>query len=527
MPNPWLAIDSATAPLVRARELRRAWERFVGGGSDRPDGRETTPVRGPIAASWRRSAAAGVDPSGRRAAPVVADADEASARWEIHPLADMAPLIRACLAATADESQHLIVVSDANGVLLWVEGNAQVRMRAADSMNFAEGTLWSEGGAGTNAIGTALAAEHAVQVFASEHFNEIVQGWTCAAAPIHDPDTGKVIGVIDLTGEMATVHPHSMAVATATAQAVEAHLRCEMLDHDARLLSRYGDRLTSGSDPRALLTATGRVIASQPLGWVPASRLSIPDEGGPVAVSPELSAFAEPLGHGAVLLRAQPAPRTAGSPQARLALTLLGRERGEAEVHGSAGDGDRFQLRMRHAEILTLLCASPGGLTSEELSADVYGDPLRGGSIRVEISRLRKLLGDCVETEHYRLRGGISSDVAQVAGLLHRGRVRDAAARYPGPILPRSTAPGVVRERQALEGWLRQSVMSSGDVEALWEWVQTPSGDHDLAAWQRLLANLPFQDPRRSLAASRLANLRTTAPHHPAAAAAAPHDLGS
>jgi cytochrome c-type biogenesis protein CcmH/NrfG len=50
-------------------------------------------------------------------------------------------------------------------------------------------------------------------------------------------------------------------------------------------------------------------------------------------------------------------------------------------------------------------------------------------------------------------------------------------------------------------------------VAALWEWVQTSSGDHDIAAWQRLLANLPFQDPRRSLAASRLANLRTTVPH--------------
>ena len=201
--------------------------------------------------------AAGVDPSGAQVAPVVIDADEASARWEIHPLADMAPLIRACLAATADESRHLIVVSDANGVLLWVEGNARVRLRAADSMNFAEGALWSEGGAGTNAIGTAIAAEHAVQVFAAEHFNEVVQEWTCAAAPVHDPDTGQVIGVIDLTGEMASVHPHSMAVATATAQAVEAHLRCEMLDRDARLLSRYGDQLTIGTGPRALSPPAG------------------------------------------------------------------------------------------------------------------------------------------------------------------------------------------------------------------------------------------------------------------------------
>jgi hypothetical protein len=508
MPNPWLAIDAATAPVARARELRRAWERFVGGDPVEAQGRAGTLVRDPIAASWRRSRAAGVDPSGHRIAPVVADADEASARWEIHPLADMAPLIRACLAATADESQHLIVVSDANGVLLWVEGNARVRMRAADSMNFAEGALWSEGGAGTNAIGTALAAEHAVQVFASEHFNEVVQEWTCAAAPIHDPDTGRVIGVIDLTGQMATVHPHSMAVATATAQAVEAHLRCGMLNGDARLLSRYGDRIGVGSGPRALVTSTGRVIASQPLGWLPIERLTLPDEGGLVEVSPQLTVIAEPLGRGAVLVRAQPTPEPAGAPPARLTVALLGRDRGEAEVRSGGVTSGRLQLRMRHAEILTLLCANPDGLTSEELSAAVYGDPLRAGSIRVEISRLRKLLGDCVETDHYRLRAGASSDVAQVAGLLHRGQVREAAMRYPGPILPRSDSPGVAREREALELWLRQSVMSSGDVEAVWEWVQTPSGGADLAAWQRLVSNLPFQDPRRSLAASRIAQLR-------------------
>jgi hypothetical protein len=101
--------------------------------------------------------------------------------------------------------------------------------------------------------------------------------------------------------------------------------------------------------------------------------------------------------------------------------------------------------------------------------------------------------------------------VSVVVGLLHRGRVREAAARYPGPILPRSSAPGVVHERDALEGWLRQSVMSSSDSDALWEWLQTQSGDADLAAWQRLLANLRFQDPRRSLAASRIAHLRTLA----------------
>ena len=509
MSNPWVAIDVATAPKQRAREVRRAWERFIGDGRVKSARRgESRCVRDPIADSWRRSAAAGVDPSGVRIAPVVADADETLARWEVHPLAEMAPLIRSCLAASADESQHLIVVSDENGILLWVEGNANIRMRAADSMNFAEGTLWSEGGAGTNAIGTAIAAEHAVQVFASEHFNEVVQEWTCAAAPVHDPDSGRVIGVIDLTGEMSTVHPHSMAVATATAQAVEAQLRCQMLDRDGRLLARYGDHLGVGAEPRALVTPSGRVIASQPLGWLPLERLMLPPGGGELPISPERSLVAEVLGRDeAYVVRASSdAARrhsVGTSPGALLGLKLLGRDRAEAELSGR-----QLQLRLRHSEIITLLCSHPAGLTSEELSEELYGDPDRTGGIRVEISRLRKLLGECIQTDRYRLRSGVSSDFGVVCALLNRGDVREAASRYPGPLLPSSQAPGVVRQREALESWLRQSVMSCSDREALWEWLQTPSGARDLAAWQRLLANLPFQDPRRSLAASRVGQLR-------------------
>jgi hypothetical protein len=501
MSNPWLAIDVATAPVERAREVRRAWERFIAGGISEP---KSHTVREPIAASWRRSAAAGVDPSGLRIAPVVADADETSARWEMHPLAQLAPVIRSCLAATADESGHLIVVSDANGVLLWLEGNAQIRMRAADSMNFAEGALWSEGGAGTNAIGTALAAEHAVQVFASEHFNEVVQSWTCAAAPVHDPDTGQVIGVIDLTGEMATVHPHSMAVATATAQAVEAQLRCQMLDRDGRLLARYGSRLLEGSEPRALISSSGRVVATQPFGWLAVPRLKLRPGGGELGFDGDRTLLAESLGcDEAYLVRALPASPSPRSG-AVLSVNLLDREGAAAEISGR-----RLQLRLRHSEILTLLCAHPDGLTGEELSDGIYGDHTRSASIRVEISRLRKLLGNCIESEPYRLGCAVNSDVARVSGLLHRGRVRDAAILYRGPVLPRSTAPAVVREREALEQWLRQSVITAGDQEALWAWLQSAGGEHDLIAWQRLLTNLPFQDPRRSLAASRVGQLRT------------------
>ena len=120
--NPWLAIDSATPPVRRARELRRDWERFLSGGG-------VSGVRSPVADSWQRSLDAGVDPSGGRLAAVVADRGEASAHWNAHPLGTAAPLIRDCLASIAGESNHLIVVSDAAGTLLALEGEPESALR--------------------------------------------------------------------------------------------------------------------------------------------------------------------------------------------------------------------------------------------------------------------------------------------------------------------------------------------------------------------------------------------------------------
>jgi signal transduction histidine kinase len=286
--NPWLAIDAATPPAAHARAVRRDWEHFVSDGA-------TNGTRAPVADSWRRSRAAGIDPSGGRSAPPAADRGETSARWESHPLADAAPLIRDRLASVADATGHLIVVSDADGVLLQLEGDARVRSMAADSMNFTEGALWSESAAGTNAVGTAVAADHAVQVFAAEHFVEVVQAWTCSAAPVHDPDTGELLGVIDLTGLLRDVHPDSLAVTVAAARAVETQLRDRLRERDDRLRARYEWRIAGGADRRALVAATGRLVADDARGWLHGRRLEVPPGGGELVLPTGGLAVAEPL----------------------------------------------------------------------------------------------------------------------------------------------------------------------------------------------------------------------------------------
>jgi GAF domain-containing protein len=502
----WLAIDVGTAPMLRAQELRFAWERFVASLGQESTGDDADPedVREPIADSWRRSFEAGIDPTGNQLAPVVADEEETHARWEEHPLARAAPLIHECLAAIADETDHLVVITDAGGVLLSVEGSTRLRRRAADHMNFTEGTLWSEPGAGTNAIGTAIAADHAVQVFGPEHFNEVVQRWTCSAAPIHDPDTGALLGVIDLTGDFSDVHPHSLAVATATSQAVEAWLRLGMQEHDMRLRARYGDRIAVAPESRALVTPSGRPITEVPPSWGTRGRLAIPPGGGRLTLPSGVVAIAESVGPAeeAFVVRAADRRTKSGArPLARL--TLLGRERALLDV-----DGRQTELRPRLAEILALLSARPEGMNAGTLCADLHGDEGSPSSVRVEVSRLRKLLGPWIDTDLYRLTCDVETDVRRVEGLLRTGAVREAAEAYTGPLLPGSEAPGIVDAREQLEAWLHQAVMTSGDPDALWAWVNTPTGRDDLSAWKRLLASLEFRDPRRSLCAARVGELR-------------------
>ncbi|HEY4276906.1 MAG TPA: hypothetical protein VGM91_01730 [Conexibacter sp.] len=495
-PDPWLAIDVATPPAERARELRRAWEAYLEGG---PIER----VRTPIASSWQRSHAAGVDPLGARLAPLTTDTDAASDRWRSHPLAAAAPLIKSLLAPVAEQAEQLIVVSDADGTLMWVGGHAAVRRDAAVSMNFTEGAAWSEEGAGTNAIGTAIAAGHALQVFAAEHFNAAVQPWTCAAAPIRDPDSGLLLGVIDLTGRVPTVHPLSLGVAIATADAVEGHLRSTMNERDGRLRARYEERVLRRGGKRALVTPSGRVIGGDGVIVGTGERLQVPAGGGELLLPSGAEAFAEPLGHEAAYSVRALEPAREGRRRSLLKLALLGREKAVVELGGRL-----IVVGRRQTEILALLSSRPAGMTGDELAADLYGDAGQPGSARVQVFRLRKVLGPWITTDPYRLAADVVSDVARVRGLLDRGDVRLAAESYAGPLLPHSEAPGVERERDQLDRWLRQAVLASDDHDALWAWVQTPTGEDDLTAWKRLLSEIDYCDPRRSLAAARLASLR-------------------
>ncbi len=165
------------------------------------------------------------------------------------------PILRGLLDDVGDED-HVALVCDADGSLLWLDGRPALVERARE-VHLELGSVWSEAAAGTNAMGTALAEHHAVQVFSAEHFAAPVHSWTCSAAPVHDPATGAVLGVIDLTGELATAHPHSLAVVSLAAKTIEHHLALRaQADPDAAPLP--GVTLSVLGRERAVALAGGR-----------------------------------------------------------------------------------------------------------------------------------------------------------------------------------------------------------------------------------------------------------------------------
>src|SRR5829696_6214516 len=151
-------------------------------------------LRPVVRESWERALRGAIDPDS--ALPLL-DLDEGAFRdyRDSHALALVLPVIRRLLVDGADESGLIVAVGDEHGRLLWVEGDPRLRRRAED-MLFVPGADWSEATVGTSAPGTALAADRAVQIRGAEHYNRIVHPWSCTAAPVHDPASGAMLGVI-------------------------------------------------------------------------------------------------------------------------------------------------------------------------------------------------------------------------------------------------------------------------------------------------------------------------------------------
>ncbi|MGM7719521.1 PAS domain S-box protein [Metabacillus sp. Hm71] len=218
--NKLTAIDKHTCSKAEKLKLEREWEKFISGNNNTPK------IRPLMYESWQRCLDQGISPLQRKTSITLSE-EQIKDYVSTDPLFRTLKPVLTKLKDLYMDSGHLITFCNPSGDIVYLDGDLSLMLKAED-MNFVAGSSWAEKNAGTNAIGTAIATGSPIQVFAGEHFCHEVQKWTCSAAPIYDPATKKLLGVIDLTGLWSVNHPHFLSVVTSAAQDVSGMLRNQL-----------------------------------------------------------------------------------------------------------------------------------------------------------------------------------------------------------------------------------------------------------------------------------------------------------
>lgn len=318
---------------------------------------------------------------------------------------------------------------------------------------------------------------------------------------------GLIVTVADQFGRVLSVHGHPDQVAAV-----------------AEIGVREGDDL---SERRVGTNAVGLVVRTGRATWIhgpehflhrmhqitgAAAPVHEPDgrligvlmiAGGMRVAKPEILALVKAAATAAemdLVLRAMRAGRgdvtavPAHQPEperALLGLEVLGL--GQPQLSTA---GERVPLSQRHAEILLLLTEHPEGLGADHLALLLDDTDLDNGTIRAAMSRLRSVIGaSVVGSRPYRLRVHVATDVEALRAALDSGDIETALRFYAGPVLPRSSAPGICDIRDELRVRLRTAVLASGDPGVLRRWTAGADGRDDAAAWAAYRATVDRDSP--------------------------------
>ncbi|MFC5994997.1 sigma-54-dependent Fis family transcriptional regulator [Pseudonocardia hispaniensis] len=209
-----------------------------------------------VAASWRRSSSQGVQP--HEVTPAFCTELDLGSRLVrcaqpvIEQLAEQIADIPICVALT-DERARILSRRDSNP---WIG-------RMLDRVYFAQGFDYAEDKVGTNGVGTVLEFGESVHIVGAEHFADPLQTFACAGAPVHDPFTGRIVGVLDVSclSDHSTPMMHSL-VRTASRQ-IETNLLLDRNQTQQALFDVYS-RVDARSRQAVVAVGHRVVMANAP-----------------------------------------------------------------------------------------------------------------------------------------------------------------------------------------------------------------------------------------------------------------------
>jgi len=214
-----------------------------------------------VAQSWERCVGLGLDTSSRQVFESLTSRELAEIIERNHRLTHQAVPAMASLYEQIRNTRCMVVLTDAQGLILHSLGDDDF-MEKAQRVALQPGVCWDERSKGTNAIGTALFENRALEVCGSEHFFRANNFLTCSATPIRAPG-GTTIGALDVSGDHRGHQSHTLALVKMTAQTIENHLSFDA--YPGAVEMRFHSRpefIGTLCEGLALLDPHGRVLTA-------------------------------------------------------------------------------------------------------------------------------------------------------------------------------------------------------------------------------------------------------------------------
>ena len=243
----------AIATHVPGPVLRQARQRLLE-GIDTP----VAAINERVTRSWRRSMAAGLAPFHPHA-PDNLPHPELRRVLALHrDLLGHSQPVMEYLFEQVRHSHSMVVLANRHGVLMHTLGDADF-LGKAERVALLAGASWHEEQRGTNAIGTALAESCGIEIHGPEHYMARNDFLTCAAAPILSA-TGELLGILDISGDQRSHHPHTLGLVNTAARMIENRL---LASHSPHLV-----RLHLHRQPEGIGTLAEGIVALSEDGWI-------------------------------------------------------------------------------------------------------------------------------------------------------------------------------------------------------------------------------------------------------------------
>ena len=176
-----------------------------------------------VAQSWSRCVNEySLNPAKHRAPEFIERADLEARRTRLADLIACARHEMTILYQQLGDIESAVVLTDTDGVIVHMVSSPKFSADARP-LGLRLGGIWSEEMAGTNGMGTCLAAGSPVWVHREDHFFQDLAQLTCSAVPVYDP-SGEITAVLDVSSRSSVMQQHLLVMLGMTARMIENRL---------------------------------------------------------------------------------------------------------------------------------------------------------------------------------------------------------------------------------------------------------------------------------------------------------------